>query len=305
VGKSTLTFGLLDALLRGADDYLGVPVARGRVGIIYCTEEASKDAVRSKTERFEMDSSNPRALVLTRVQVYGERWPDIVEKLRQVVVMFRQREALDEVLLVIDPLATWAGFADENDAAEVERAIRALDLVQDAGAGIVIVHHAGWQDTRSSRRRARGSSAMAGSVDILLFLEGAAGTQAPRVLRHQGGRLSMDEPRPLTVVHAAGQLQTFDAGKVTSGAVVVGMWDALGAVDVLTRDGKPAPTTDEVAEEMRLKAAVGDSTVRRYLRALEDAGHIVRDEDMTPGGRQVTWSLADPLARGAFLGAKP
>jgi len=84
------------------------------------------------------------------------------------------------------------------------------------------------------------------------------------------------------------------------------MWDALGAVDVLTRDGKSPPTTEDVAEEMRLKGEVGDSTVRRYLRALEDAGHVVRDEEMVGGqGRRNVWTLADPTARGVFLGAKP
>jgi hypothetical protein len=301
VGKSTLVFGLLNELLRGSDNYLGVPVATGRVGVIYCTEEASSDAIRSKAERFELDQSNPRALVVKRVKMHGDRWSSIVEKLRQTVVMFREREALDTVLVVIDPLATWAGFVNENDNAETERAIRELDPVADVGAGIIIVHHAGHQDTKSSRRRARGASAIQGAPDILLFLEGTAGARAPRTLLHQGGRLDVAEaPRPLSVVFAAGHLQTFDAGDAQSSRVIIGMWDALHAVSQLG-----APTTFEVAEEMRLAGDIGESTVRRYLRELADAGHIERDERMTSGGRETTWKLPDGAPTGLFLGADP
>jgi hypothetical protein len=76
------------------------------------------------------------------------------------------------VLIVIDTVrASMTGSEDRSeDAAAYLRAVRRL-LAPYPEAACILVHHAGWQDGETKRKRERGSSALRGNVDATLYVE--------------------------------------------------------------------------------------------------------------------------------------
>lgn len=75
-------------------------------------------------------------------------------------------------LIIIDTVrASLAGSEDNSEhvAAYLRAARRVLATVPDAG--LVLAHHAGWQDGEQQRKRERGSSAWRGNVDATVYLE--------------------------------------------------------------------------------------------------------------------------------------
>jgi hypothetical protein len=75
-------------------------------------------------------------------------------------------------LLVVDTLrASLTGSEDHSeDVAGYLRAVRRL-LAPYPEAGALVVHHAGWQDGETRRKRERGSSALRGNIDATLYVE--------------------------------------------------------------------------------------------------------------------------------------
>src|SRR5262249_31965986 len=74
-------------------------------------------------------------------------------------------------LIVIDTIrASMVGSEDRSeDVAGYLRAVRRL-LAPYPEAGVVLAHHAGWQDGEVKRKRERGSSAFRGNSDVVLYL---------------------------------------------------------------------------------------------------------------------------------------
>lgn len=79
------------------------------------------------------------------------------------------------VLVVIDTVrASMTGSEDNSEAVSAYlRAVKRL-LTHAPGAGLILAHHAGWQDGDTPKKRERGSSAFRGNVDATLYLEAQA-----------------------------------------------------------------------------------------------------------------------------------
>jgi hypothetical protein len=67
-------------------------------------------------------------------------------------------------------LAAFAPWKSENDSAEVMAAITPLNALTEAGFAVLLFHHHGKAD-QSEGRAARGSTALAGAVDVLLEMQ--------------------------------------------------------------------------------------------------------------------------------------
>jgi hypothetical protein len=82
------------------------------------------------------------------------------------------------VLVMIDTVrASLTGSEDSSESVSAYlRAIRRV-LAAVPTAAALLIHHAGWQDGESTKKRERGSSAFRGNVDATLYLE--AGTYDP------------------------------------------------------------------------------------------------------------------------------
>lgn len=72
-------------------------------------------------------------------------------------------------LVVFDTLGAFAPWKSENDAAEVQGTMNVLTRLTEAGLAVLLVHHIGKVDGREGKA-ARGSTALAGAVDVLLEL---------------------------------------------------------------------------------------------------------------------------------------
>ena len=75
-------------------------------------------------------------------------------------------------LLVIDTVrASLSGSEDSSEAVSAYlRSVRRL-MTRVPGAAALLLHHAGWQDGDTTRKRERGSSAFRGNCDATLYLE--------------------------------------------------------------------------------------------------------------------------------------
>jgi hypothetical protein len=74
-------------------------------------------------------------------------------------------EKLDAKVVIIDTWARYAGVRDENDAAQTQQAVNALEALTREGVSVIVVHHASKQGVM------RGSSALAGAVEAAVRVE--------------------------------------------------------------------------------------------------------------------------------------
>jgi hypothetical protein len=74
-------------------------------------------------------------------------------------------EKLDAQVIFVDTWARYAGVRDENDAAQTQSALSALEALSRDGRSIVLIHHS------SKAGEMRGSSALAGAVESAVRVE--------------------------------------------------------------------------------------------------------------------------------------
>ena len=74
-------------------------------------------------------------------------------------------------LIVIDTLAQCFGDGDENSATDMGRFVgNARRLQRSSGAAVVIIHHTTKTTNRRGQPRERGSGALHGAVDVMIFV---------------------------------------------------------------------------------------------------------------------------------------
>jgi hypothetical protein len=93
------------------------------------------------------------------------------------------------------------------------RVVRRI-LAQVPGAGVILAHHAGWQDGETKKKRERGSSAFRGNSDVTLYLE-LAGEDPKRgeaylLLRTYKAR-DVEKPAPLSCIRRRVSLNESDS----------------------------------------------------------------------------------------------
>lgn len=74
-------------------------------------------------------------------------------------------EKMGAEVVVVDTWARYAGVRDENDAAQTQQAVNALEALTRHGVSVIVVHHASKQGVM------RGSSALAGAVEAAVRVE--------------------------------------------------------------------------------------------------------------------------------------
>jgi hypothetical protein len=74
-------------------------------------------------------------------------------------------EKMGARVVIVDTWARYAGVRDENDAAQTQQAVNALEALTREGVSVVVVHHASKQGVM------RGSSALAGAVEAAVRVE--------------------------------------------------------------------------------------------------------------------------------------
>lgn len=198
-------------------------------------------------------------------------------------------------LVVIDTVrASLSGSEDSSEHVSAYlRAVRRCMAVVP-GAGVLLAHHAGWQDGDTQRKRERGSSAWRGNVDATLYLE--AGDydrdrgEAPLTLRALKVR-DGERPSPLHLIRRRVDLAVFDRrGRPLDSCVI-----------------EPDRRThqDIEAERVATVEAEADAMDRRVLQAISERPDITSQETirLLVGARKalVAESIARLVRRGDVL----
>jgi AAA domain len=279
VGKSTLAFAMATALMREVPSFLSKRVDGSGVGVLYCTEEASRAAIKTKVAQFQITNDDP-ILILRHVDTVGATWQDTVERLRQAAAECKERWGVAHVLVIIDGLFKWAGFGEgqENDQSVAGRAINALDPISGDGHAVVVLHHAPW-----GADRARGSTNIVGQVDLCLFVSGEG--DEPRTITHQGGRLGYTcQPNTYRL--------TGDGGLETLGYMPTKSATKLdAALRFLESRADDPPTTAEVADVL----GVTSRTALNYLNRAERLLCAKRLPAGRAGDFIVRWAHTNPI----------
>jgi hypothetical protein len=162
-GKSTLAMALARAVANGVE-FLGRRTTR--TGVVYVSEEAGATLLH----KLPLDA--PNLHVLTRDNAWPKpAWSDLIS----AAVAHAQVVGAD--VLVIDTLAFWAalGAEKEKDAGAAQATMDAVLEAAAQGLAVLIPMHTrkGGGDDGDA---VRGSSAFAGTADVILELERQQGT---------------------------------------------------------------------------------------------------------------------------------
>jgi hypothetical protein len=178
------TFTLLSIAAAVSDDdhWLDRRVSSGSVA--YVSYEADALGVRLRAIRdvqgrglqnlYIVRASHPLSPMIDRDRVEN---PSLGESLlREALEALRDSLSASGLppikLVVIDTIrASLSGSEDSSEA--VSAYLRAVRRVASSapGAAVILVHHTGWQDGDSKRKRERGSSAFRGNIDGAAYLE--------------------------------------------------------------------------------------------------------------------------------------
>jgi hypothetical protein len=169
--------------------------------------------------------------------------------------------AVGSTLLVIDTLPQFAGLAGdaENDSGAALAAVRPLQAAAAGGLAVVVARH----DRKTGGdvgESARGSSAFAGAVDVILQLRRGDG-ETRKSIRHLHALSRFDETPDLLVIELTEQ-----------GYVALGTAEAVALQEarekVAETLGLEGLTTTELLEATKLKR----TTVQAVLAEMEAAG---------------------------------
>lgn len=169
-GKSTIVWAMVGCSESGRL-FLGFVLVRTSAVIL--SEENDHD-LADKIRAFGMDPQ--QGVVLSRGVLTGI--PDWVELVREGTRLALER---GHRILVIDTFAFWAALegASENDAGTVVAALRPLQEAADKGLAVLLIHHTGKAKDREGGIAARGSSAIAGTVEATIEVRNEGGEAHP------------------------------------------------------------------------------------------------------------------------------
>lgn len=238
-------------------------------------------------------------------EVLTNRLQDLAEQLRQA-----GRPPL--VALYIDTIrASMTGSEDDSDDVSAYlRAIRRI-LATLPGAAGILVHHAGWQDGETKRKRERGSSAFRGNADSTLYVEveeeDAGSGRASLVIRTLKTR-DAERPAAIRAIRQRVDVAALDerGNQLTSCIVLpdprtkvereAAAAAAAGAADRevdlrvlrVIRDHPEATSRDRVRAFVKAsKATVAESVARLLLARLITQGRRGERFALTPDGERL------------------
>jgi putative DNA primase/helicase len=281
VGKSTLVFGLIGAILAG------VPFAGRRTrqgGVLLLTEEGT-DTIAEKARRFGV-ADHPDFHLLSRRQAQAA-WTIVVAQARAYCRAHGVR------VLVVDTLDKWTGLRgdDENKSGVALQAYEPLLLAAGDGLAVVVVGH---QRKASGEHgeAVRGTNAQTGSVDVVIEVERVKDVPHARVLygtsRFAGTREEL-------------ALELTDDAYVDRG-------DAGALRERLERDKVLAVLSSEPigSQELAEATEIPEATVRRRLGDLLEQGTVERVGEGRKGSPyrwKILSATAEPIGGGKHFGS--
>ncbi len=187
LGKSQMSLDIALAVARG-ESFCGLATKKGRV--IYYALEDGEDIVRDRVRM--------RGLAGMEEDIYIGTTPPVVED--NVAILEEHIDDIQPTLIIIDTLraVSVSGGKSENEASFADAIYRIAKLARERGVATLIVHHTIKATTGNPISDARGTSAIAGAVDVVAGLyrrdeimrlswRGRFGTGDMVVSQHQNG----------------------------------------------------------------------------------------------------------------------
>jgi hypothetical protein len=259
LGKTTLITHIVSAVLNGFP-FLGLPTSQTEV--MYLTEQ-HLISFRAAMERANLLGRRDFT-VLNWTDTIGMPWPSVVSA---AVDECKKRNA---GLLIVDTLGQFAGLVgdSENNAGDALKALRPLQLAAKQGIAVVIVRHER-KSGGSIGDSARGSSAFAGAVDIIMSIRRPEGNQARNVRLIQ-------------------TLSRFDATDDLLVELTEEGYRALGAPGEVAKEQAAADVLRAIPESRKVAVTIEDlvdatGKKRAYLQRLLDA--LLKDEKISRLGK--------------------
>jgi len=285
LGKSQMSLDIALAVARG-EQFCGLATKKGRV--IYYALEDGEDIVR---ERVRM-----RGLAGLDEEIYVGTTPPVVED--NVAILEEHIDAIQPTLIIVDTLrAISVSVAkSENEASFADAIYRIAKLARERGVAALILHHTVKGATGNPINDARGTSAIAGAVDVVAGLyrrgdglklawRGRFGSGEMDVVQHSNGSFNYPPsvvPSDMTNADYTRRIeerlvQYYEAcqksadknGRVDVKKVVIAVW---GLKDGKYKEGSWDKTYKALDELVR----------RQKLRKKERQYYIVHEESKPP-----------------------
>jgi len=257
-GKTTLVGALVAAVLDGRP-FLGMPTKLSPV--VWLTEQ-SPSSFREVLRRAGL-LDRVDLVILSWHNARRVSWPEIVEAARA------EAARIGAGLLVVDTLGQFADLPgdSENNAGAVREAVKPLQAAAAGGLGVILTAHerkSGGEVGESGR----GSSALAGAVDVIIALGRPEGAQRPTI-RQIRALSRFDETPPSLLIELVDD--TYDA--LGTQADVAAQEARAQILDALPISEAGAIRLDELLKRLR---GVKRTTALDVLGALVSTGHAGR-----------------------------
>lgn len=255
-GKTTFVSHLFRSLQHGAP-FLGRETRPTRTLVV---SEESEAIWRGRRDALALDD---HLHLLCRPMIAKPSVGDWLDFLNHVA---RCAAGFDAV--AFDTIAAFAPWRDENDAAEIVTAVTPLNVLTGAGLAVTLFHHHGKADGGEGKA-VRGSTALAGAVDIMLELRRFKPDDRDDRRRVLSGMGRFDEI-PSEIVIALAEDGTGYSAEGDRKAVRAR--ELAEAIARALPGGPPGATADDIHAELPedLKPKRGD--VMKALRGGADAG---------------------------------
>lgn len=187
-GKTTFAMWMANSIIHGAP-FLNEPTTKSNVVFM---SEMRTGFVLDFVDGIDPEHGMPGLFVFPYHESLDLAWPERVGK----AVTFAVENKAG--LLLIDTFSQWSDIQgeQENQAGSMQEALKPLALATSAGISVILIRHTK-KSGGSLATSARGSSAITGSVDVILEIK--AGTTANERVLHSEGRLSDRFPKELLV----------------------------------------------------------------------------------------------------------
>jgi hypothetical protein len=161
-GKTLMALDMAFSIASRLPDWHGLKISGGPVAYILA-EGQTGGRDRSAAWLRHRRRSAPRDLhfILEPPQLL-----DLTDT-AQLLTALREATPEDPVVIFIDTLAACAAGCEENSVRDMSTVLGSVALLRrETGAAVVLIHHSGWDG-----KRERGSSALRGAMDVVLFVD--------------------------------------------------------------------------------------------------------------------------------------
>jgi RecA-family ATPase len=251
VGKTSLAFAIIRAILHN-EPFLMRSVLQGPVVLL--TEQLETSLRERLAKSGILDDA--RLIILQYDSTRGVSFPDVMQ---------RTVETCHEVgagVLVIDTFSRWVGLQgdSENNSGAVLEAMDPIRAAAADGLAVLIIHHER-KSGGSAAVAGRGSSAIAGEVDIVLKLAANGGGASSQRVIEASSRFD-ETPASITIE----RLESGDYIEVSGGNVTAS--DRIR--EILSRRSRL--TSRDMERELELSP----STINDSLNKLVATGTVLR-----------------------------